>query len=384
MNNSHPALSLVMTQRHQTHNNITNILYCVVSNKTEAIVGKQRVNNILDLFDRSDNNNFNYRIIPQMNMYKYIYNKEFNLVEGESTTRASSYSDSLELGRGISLAREDDFRFQLHSKFLNVSGSPRLQKGLDFLNLTKEDFYQLFVVEGKNLGEIYETRRQDQPNLVQLRQKIINKIVEEETVKNDLIYSEEFNELLDIILTTNIARNSNIKFIRVEDCNSTSLIFECKQDGEGNGEVIFKEKNKIMQVTIDLNQKLMEGQDWPLLLHDIAHSVLDHPCENGFYACRTDEFVKKYNPPSVLVQQYFDKSAYQNHAQTLLPWDIEALRYSYGMPELKNVIYELSNALGLKKAFGYVIKNNAIVTLSNVGYTEIDIRNVNYYTISRI
>jgi hypothetical protein len=377
-------LSLVMMQRHPTQNNgVTNIRYCIASKENQLFAHKEEMNKILYLLEKYNNKAFHYHTIPEMNMYNYIYNIEFNLIEGESTTRASSYNNALELGYGQRLAEEDDFRFQLHYKLLNAPSSLELQKGLDFLNLTKTEFYQLFVTEGKGLGEIYESRRPDLPSLEQLGQRLITQVLQEEIEDHldYLHYSSELVEWIDIILTTNIAKNSNIDFERTEDCNSTALIITLTQSVEGGGMVLYEEKNKIIQIEVKLNQALLKGEDWPLLLHDISHSVIDHPCENGFYACKKEKIVADFNPPSVLVHQYVDDTSFHQNAQTFLPWDIAALRYSYGMPEARNITYELSSSSGLKKALGYPIKNNAVVTLSNVGDTVINICDVKSYAL---
>jgi hypothetical protein len=51
------------------------------------------------------------------------------------------------------------------------------------------------------------------------------------------------------------------------------------------------------------------------------------------------------------------------------------------MPQAKNITYKFSTSIDLENIFGYKLKDQALITLSNVGNTDIDIIDIQSYSI---
>jgi len=69
------------------------------------------------------------------------------------------------------------------------------------------------------------------------------------------------------------------------------------------------------------------------------------------------------------------------NVQSLLPWDLAAIRYDYGMPKPMNMTYALDNTNSLNEIFAIPLVNNSLVTFSMIGDISIDATNVNDYEI---
>jgi hypothetical protein len=177
-----------------------------------------------------------------------------------------------------------------------------------------------------------------------------------------------------------ISRNSNIKLTKLSECNGANLIITPNLASNGAaGETLFYDNSQIIKLFNSFPVPV-NNSGWAEGLHGILHSFIDHPCENAFFKCSKEDIHQKAYVPSLISQQ--TGIFVTENIQSFLPWDLAALRYSYGTPDAKdNIYYDLSTAHGLKEAFGYSISDKSIITLPDVGNITINIQNIHNYNL---
>lgn len=371
------ALSMVVTPRHPIQNNgQDSINYCVLTKKKQYIDLIPVLSEYISIGD----------LVPQLDLDKlceFSYNRVFNVrAEGEFFVKTSAYKSSLELKNARRLAIEDDIRFQL-SKDTNVKNCPELQDVFDFLNLSEREFVQAFVTEGMSLNDIYTREKPMLSNLEQLKNQLITRMIESlEEEEYDSTIATEINDFVDNAFQ-NLSNDIAIKFERVENCNDGSIAISPGIDEMSvGGESLYYTDNIIMLNLLHTPMPIgilhNSKRQWKEFFHGMTHGFLDHPCEDGFYSCNEDE-LKKEHGDLALLSEMSRSNKYM--VQSFLPWDLSAMRYSYGMPEAKNVTYKFSTSVDLENIFGYKLNDQALITLSNIGNTEMDIRDVKSYAI---
>lgn len=375
-------LSMVLTPKHPIQNNSQNVInYCVLTKKEQhidlfSIVNKNLFNNIIDL-------------VPQLNIDKFCdfkYNRVFNVrAEGEFFVKTSAYKSSLELKNARNLAIEDDIRFQLNNG-TNAETCPELQSIFEFLNISEKEFLHAFVTEGKGLKDIYTREKPTLPNLEQLKNQQITKIIEliegmpEE--EYDPSTTTDINNFIDNAFQ-NLSNDIAVKFERVENCNDATIAIQPGiNENSTGGESLYYTDNMItlnlLSTPVPIGALHNSQKHWSEFFHSMTHNSLDHPCEDGFYSCNQNKLEKEHGD-SALLSALSGNNKYM--VQSFLPWDLAAMRYSYGMPQAKNITYKFSSSIDLENIFGYKLNDQALITLSNVGNTEIDISDVKSYAI---
>ena len=377
-------LPLVMKQRYKIDSDgkTTTIPYCIQEkHHAELVFGIE--------YYRTESSFLHFSMTPEININEICnLNKNDPLEvrsEGQFFVKTSSYNNKIELNNARQLAIEDDIRFKLISNTLNATSCPEIEDSFSFMNLIQTEFLQKFILESQNIYDIYLEQITDIPTTDSLLETALSISVEAveaiEGKDNNVISFAEASQWIDKMLEMAISKNTNVKFTKLNDCSDASLIMTPNLSPTGAaGEELFYSKNQIIKL-FNSFPVAVNNTGWSEGLHGVIHSFIDHPCENGFYSCNKKEILDKGYIPSILSQQYgvVDDT---NNFQSLLPWDLAALRYSYGTPETaNNIYYNLSSALGLKEAFGYVIGDKSIVTLSSVGNIILDIKNVNNYAL---
>lgn len=318
--------------------------------------------------------------------------------EGEFFTKASGYQTTLDWMKATMLAEEDDVRFHLFYKNINIAKCPNLKYVYNDTNLDEEQFFKSFVLEGKSLN--YLTNK----TFNELDTQALEDGVSSESLNYD--YKDKISQTIENIFNSMFSKISNIKFIKSENIENANVILY--NSNHASAERVFFENDVITKTIlgikiaslIDLDNNDGRFND---LVHGLAHLFLDHPCENGFYFCNkettqnsSDKFfaltalsgIGTYTVEEALTSvaksalKKLDASGEQYNIQSLLPLDIAALRYSYGMPKPIAITYQLNNNEALKENFGWPIINHSLVCFSSTGNVTIDARNVEHYSLN--
>lgn len=373
--------SLVMKQRYLMNNNgETHINYCVDFSQNKR----------MELFKSFYNQNlFHIKVaafVPEIDIDSICRlgdtNQEFNIrAEGEFFVKASSYSNTRELDYARELAVEDDARFKLHYNLINTTTCAELKNIFTFLNMNQQTFYQSFISDGLSISEMYTLQRPDLPSIKQLTDKMLQNFsmeaMEGKYNYNATIISDT-KTWIDNALKTVVGQNTNIIFKQIDDCHNASLVIVPRLDfSAAASEELFYNNDTIITQTFEVVMPNTRA-GWPETMHSFAHIFSDHPNENGFY--QIDKEQLKLYQESFKFGTVFDHQQYFGvyKAQSLLPWDIQALRYSYGIPKAQDITYNLNK---LQENFGYDLEDKALVTLSNIGQTTIDARDIANYSL---
>jgi hypothetical protein len=364
-------LSMVMKQRYNIDaDGITRVKYCIASQKqTIELVNFYHPQSTIALYLTS------YGDVSDSKFYFDI------LSENNPLLKTSSFHSSFELDRAITLAREDYLRFELYYSLLNPNNNPEFyQEVWKILYLNELEFYQKFVLDSSSLEEIYASVIHTPESLELLKE--LDKIDKPENIEIDITDFDKRVDKVKMVFDKFISKNSNIQFLQTEDCSLAQIVINPFTDY--TQDYLIYEGDVIVQKILDadLGEFVSQEQYWMEYIHYLMHVVIDHPCENGFYSCSKQE-ITECAIYSVMAQPGYDKRFNNNIeiVKSLLPWDIAAVRYSYGMPAREDITYNLFNADGLKSAFDYNIINGSLVTLSNVGNSIIDIKNIDSYTL---
>lgn len=380
-------LSLVMKQKYQTkYNETTYISYSILSPEEFKEILREFAVTYKDLYvpDSIDI----YELCP----YKQVFNIKN---EGEFFVKSGHYSSSEDLIIAEKTAAEDDIRFQIASNssyLMNCNTSTGIYQ---LLNISSEQFYQSFVIDTMSLNSLYSSQRPDLPSTIELTNDLINKLTFDDV---DTRYNQS---LIDNILSKVFSANSNIIFKEVENYQNADLLL---YHSEATTEDLKYSNSNIIHLKAGLPIAELTNSSaifpWNDFIHGLAHIVADHPCENGFYSCNKN--TTQTNNPNIfmltalagiitptLEEAKTDASriiemkvnAKDYIIQSLLPWDLAALRYSYGMPEPVKMTYKLADQTQLGEVFGWPLVNNSLVTLSLVGNISIDTTNTKKYAL---
>ena len=334
-------------------------------------------------------------------------------IEEQFFVKSSHSKSQGELLEVRKLAIEDDIRYILHHNLSNTTDCTALKESFAFLNLTTSSFYQKFIYETASLSELLEQQRSDL-NGAQTSEKLFNTLEQESSFENTLAELREWgpdssekvdnfikdtasvtatdaSNLVDDILRV-MSDNSNIKFERVENYYQAEMaISPSIAPNAAASEYLSYEGDEIILNSLSsiapLGTLANSSFAWGEFIHGMAHGFLDHPCENGFYACNKKE-ITAHNEPLTLRTALAEGGWTSNldpsinyNMQSFLPWDWAAIRYKYGMPAPKDVIYELNSDSALKSVFGYNLLNQALVSFPNVGHSTINAHDLKGYSI---
>lgn len=312
--------------------------------------------------------------------------------EGQFFVKASSYQNNQDLIYARQLAIEDNLRYQLFHNKLNESSCSNIHNITTLLSTDYPNFYQSFVLDSENIIDLYKSRNKN-TNLEEIAFKDF-----QEGIKHlRPINSEEIStvsNMLDYSFKTFFEKNSNIIFSAVDN------------DYEANLVIIPYKGNDTNSLAADL--KVFQGEElqkmfllFPIFngskdptsindyAHGLAHIFLDHPCEN-YYPCgkgsvqaRTPniEYLTIMSQKTTIDISNFTINPDTQIIQSLLPWDLAALRNGYGMPTPQNTTYYFNNINNLKEIFSVDLYNNTLITLSSVGYNIINAESVKFYEI---
>lgn len=311
--------------------------------------------------------------------------------EGQFFVKSSSYKNTQELTQAKEMASQDNARFHLFHNTLNTSSCPKLYEYAANLNMSYSNFYNAFVIEGRSIKELIES----QPPLLSLFDNIQNETLSSfiQAIDSEMIPTQDLNATsFNLLRSLQVffEQNANIVFSPTEDYNNANLIINPQQNSSAAELKLFS-NNKIEKML--LFAPIFDEKSTTALVNDythgLAHIFLDHNCEN-YYACNR-EYVQTQTPNlkylSIMSQlqtnSVFKTSIFSEFQpiQSLLPWDIAALRHSYGMPKPENVTYSLNNQQVLDNTFATKLLNNSLVCFSSIGYNTIDVGKVKSYEI---
>lgn len=314
--------------------------------------------------------------------------------EGQFFVKASSYQSHVDLSYAKQLAVEDDIRYKLFHNQLNTSICPALLKVSSLLAQDYGSFYQSFVHQTKSLSELYKS------------QNLLNTSLEELAFKDFLISAEQFDYKYDQETWSNIKHRIEYAFKVFFEHNSNIMFFPTTTQDQANlviypilqenpepilpADLMMFQNQEIQQMNLIfpipfVNNTAMQINDF---VHGLAHIFLDHPCEN-YYSCNKGSVQLK--TPGIEFLSIMSQMATLDISkpeiktvqviQSLLPWDIAALRHSYGIPEAKNTTYILNDVDNFRKNFAADPYKDTLVAFSSIGHNIIDAQSAITYTI---
>jgi hypothetical protein len=368
-------LSMLMKKSYQDQHNIK---YCISANHQQFATSE--LANMLST-------NQVRKFIPELNIDELCgleYNREFNVrAEGEFFIKSANYDGTLALKNAINLAIEDDIRFQLYYNHTTIENCPRLEETLNFLKLDQQQFYNSFIYNGISINELYTQQRPDLDTPEHLKEKLIAKQLKATNNGKFSNIKPEVSSWVENKLQAIISQNANVKLEKTNDCVNSDIVIwpGLDKSSKGGETTVYKDNiitKNILSVPIPMNELANDWRIWNEFLHGIAHFSLDHPCEDGFYGCNAKDLKQEIKNFDLLTVMSGNNPL---HLQSLLPWDIAALRHIYGMPEAKDATYKLSSSSSLENAFGYEIKDTALITFSSTGNNSIDASDIAEYAI---
>ncbi len=374
--------SLVMKERHERMPNGTTIIKFLIAN--DASILQEPLKKIgIDTLPKYFNLNTYCEIADPLEL-------EF---EGTFFVKSSSYKNSKELYLAEDLALQDNARFHLYHNKVNPTLCPKLYEYAAHLNMSYSSFYNSFVTEGKTIQELVKAN----PVLSLAFNNAINSDLDELIQNMNDIYTinepEQFSTLLVKSFKVFFEQNANILFYPANNYTEANLIMFPSLNNESNAaELKLFSNNKIEQIFLFLHPTHANSSTLAIndFIHGLAHIFLDHICEN-YYPCNKAKMqtqtsnlqylsiMSQLSTPSIINAS---KQVEFQLIQSLLPWDLAALRLAYGMPSQPiNTTYSLNSDKALEEIFATKLLNNSLLCFSATGHSTIDTGHVKSYEI---
>ncbi|MGB4192211.1 MAG: hypothetical protein WBJ81_06710 [Rickettsiales bacterium] len=209
--------------------------------------------------------------------------------------------------------------------------------------------------------------------------------------------SEEIStvsNMLDYSFKTFFEKNSNIIFSKVNNAHKANLAI-IPYKGENidsfvaDIKVFQEEEIQKMFLFLPIFNESKDPTSINDYAHGLAHIFLDHPCKNYYPCAKGSVQARTPNIEYLTIMSQKTTIDISNSTinpdtqiiQSLLPWDIAAIRNGYGMPIPQDTTYYLNDLNNLKEIFSVDLYNNTLITLSSVGYNIINAESVKFYAI---
>lgn len=342
-------------------------------------------------------NNFGRYSIPHSLEITDLCNIEDNFKigsEGQFFVKASSYQSNLDLAYAKQLAIEDYIRYKLFHNQLNTSICPGLFNVSSHLAQDYESFYQSFVLKTKSISELYQSQNLTSTNL---EEPVFNEFVTDtETLERtyDQNTWSNIKHKIEHAFKVFFEDNSDILFVPASNQYQANLVIypmlQQVSDQMLPNDLNMFQNEEIQQMYLIFpmpagNNTSLQVNDY---VHGLAHIFLDHPCEN-YYPCpkgsvqAKTQGIEYLSIMSQMATLDISKPEFKSVQviQSLLPWDLAALRHGYGMPEPKNVTYILNDVDNFKENFAAVPYEDTLVAFSSIGHNIIDAQSVKSYSI---